>query len=105
MDEILSMRRIVDGKEIVETCDGRLMSPDEYNKYMCESALAWTPPPVFSKEEEAFRRGYHHGFHTAKHNENITETDVRVWRHSGWEMTPPGMKSVVKNEMYIEKQE
>lgn len=51
--------------------------------------------PRFSKEEEAFRRGYHYGFIAGAQGSKVTEEEVREWRYHSDLMIPPGCVTVV----------
>jgi hypothetical protein len=49
----------------------------------------------FSVEEIAFRRGFHHGFCTARREQSLTEDEIRQWRHTGDEASfPPGQRGL-----------
>lgn len=45
-----------------------------------------------SLEEEAFRRGYHHGFIAGRSQADVTIDEVRIWRYSmdKENVCPPG---------------
>lgn len=40
-------------------------------------------------EEEAYRRGYHQGYCAAK-NTDVSEEEIRIWRHGSDNVAPPG---------------
>jgi len=43
-----------------------------------------------SQEEEAYRRGFSHGWHVGKTNETVTKWDISEWRESRKLMGAPG---------------
>lgn len=44
----------------------------------------------FSNSEEAYRRGYCHGFLAALRNPELTVKEVYAWRNGNEETAPPG---------------
>ncbi len=40
--------------------------------------------------DEAYRRGYHHGFITGRTQPDVTENEIRLWRYSDDKICPPG---------------
>ena len=40
--------------------------------------------------EEAYKRGYHHGFVFGRTQPDVTENEVRNWRYSNDDICPPG---------------
>lgn len=46
--------------------------------------------PPLSREEEAYRRGYHHGFVFSRSQPDVAEHEVRDWRNSKKMICPPG---------------
>lgn len=40
--------------------------------------------------EKAYRRGYHQGFVVGRNQPDVTEQEVRYWRHSDDNTCPPG---------------
>ena len=65
----------------------------------------------FTKEEQAYRRGYCHGFLAAIRNDDLTWQDVYAWRNGNDETGPPGsvfsgiymdgLRQNNKNEFFI----
>src|SRR5271168_5495961 len=48
-------------------------------------------PDELSPEEQAFRRGYHHGFICGRTQPDLTEREISTWRYRGKNNTfPPG---------------
>jgi hypothetical protein len=68
----------------------------------------------FTKEEQAYRRGYCHGFVAAQNNSDITREEVDAWRHGQDETAPPGsalegiymegLRENNKDEFFLNKQ-
>lgn len=46
--------------------------------------------PDWTKEEQAFRRGYCQGFWAAKKRLDVTFEDVKKWRYGSDHTAPPG---------------
>lgn len=45
---------------------------------------------AFTKEEEAYRRGYSQGFIAARRNPELDWNEVYAWRHGNQDTCPPG---------------
>jgi hypothetical protein len=50
--------------------------------------------PDLSPEERAFRRGFDHGFQTARREKDLTESEVHYWRHMGDNDTYPPRSAI-----------
>lgn len=59
-------------------------------KAIIEEMMAEPEPINFSKEEEAYRRGFSHGFVEGRSDSDITQQEVMSWRYSNDETGAPG---------------
>ena len=60
------------------------------SKEIIEDIMKEPPKPIFTEEEEAYRRGYSQGFEAALRRPDVTLNDVYCWRFSCAETAPPG---------------
>ena len=65
------------------------MNDKEKNDMVCEGLKNWNHVE-FSKQEEAYRRGYHQGFSAARENYDLDISEVAEWRYGNSETAPPG---------------
>jgi hypothetical protein len=63
---------------------GNKMTQKQFNDYYGEDR------PDFTDVEEAYRRGYCHGFIARIGNPELTVEDVYAWRHGNDKTCPPG---------------
>ena len=82
-----------------ENESGRIFDTyEEYNAWFIEVAEKYEPLEEFSKEEEAYRRGYSQGFFAACCNPDVKHCEVQEWRYHGGLTHPPG--SICEGKKY-----
>lgn len=86
------------------------LSKEEVNRFW---KLLWEDEKLLPKkkkldpEEEAYRRGYSHGFHVGLNNPNITMYEVLKWRYGQSSNGGPGSygENIEFNGCFLEEQE
>jgi len=76
------------------------LTQEEYKKLIFDEYCEATKDDIeITNEEKAFRRGFSHGFFTARNNPNLTQDEVQAWKESRKELhpIPPGMKEIFES--------